>query len=139
MSADPPAVTASRPCPCVLPYLDEMTDVKAQELSHDEWYELLAPYGYADITTWSATALRGYSPGILEWEIRVMLSPGAELEEWAQRSYLLEQARQAVEAVRGKGYVLRDPPRIECGGRYLYELSPGPVPHSAAGATGRSS
>jgi hypothetical protein len=104
-----------------------MTATKAQELSLSEWYELLAPYGWADITTRSvAVTLRGYSPGILEWEIRVLLRPGSELTsgEWAERSHLLEQARQAVEAVRGKGYVLRQPPRIEFGGDYM---DPGPM------------
>ena len=113
-----------------------MTDTKAQELSHDEWHELLEPYGWADITTRSVPTWRGCSPGILEWEIRVMLkgSPGGEAGEWAERSYLLDQARQAVEAVRGKGYALADPPRIEFGGRYMYQLDTGAVPHWAAEA-----
>src|SRR5258708_26062799 len=71
-----------------------------------------------------------------EWEIGVMLkgSPGGEAGEWAERSYLLDQVRQAVEAVRGKGYALADPPRIEFGGRYMYQLDTGAVPHWAAEA-----
>jgi hypothetical protein len=100
-----------------------MTDVKAQELSHDEWYELLEPYGWADITT-RAPAVRFRIPSpILEWEIRLMLKlarPDSQDGEWARRSDLLEQARKAVEAVQSRGYRLFDAPRIDLGGRYMY-------------------
>src|SRR5258708_12613579 len=89
-----------------------MTDTKAQELSHDEWHELLEPYGWTGITTRSVPTWRGYSPGILEWEIRVMLkgSPGGEAGEWAEPSYLPDQARQAVHALPGNAYALPAPP-----------------------------
>lgn len=97
-----------------------MTGVKAGELSLDEWHEVLAPYGYADIR-----ARHSWAGPAIEYEIHMMLapSPGGELGEWAERSYLLEQAKQAVEAVRGKGFVLlEDAPHIEFGGRYMYRV-----------------
>ena len=61
-------------------------------------------------------------------------SPDSTLGEWAHRSYLLEQARKAVEAVQAKWYVLPDAPDIEFGGRYMYRLDRGPVPIWIAGA-----
>ena len=108
----------------MLPYLGEMAVVKAQELSPGQWQELLEPYGWADITVRAPAVLFRVPSGLLEYEIRVMLRPGHDVsgagQEWAERSHLLEQARAAVDAVRGKGYVLADPPRIEFGGRYMY-------------------
>jgi hypothetical protein len=99
-----------------------MTDVKTQELSYDEWRELLKPFGHADITVRIPAVWFPGPPPLLEYEIRVMLkpSPGHELGEWAERSYLLEQAQQAVEAVRAKGHLIEDAPHIEFGGRYMY-------------------
>lgn len=111
-----------------------MTDVKAQELSLDEWYALLEPYGWADIRTW-APAMLGRSAPILEYEIRVMLKPSdTELEEWPQRAYLLEQARQAVDTVRARGYLMASAPRIEFGGEYRYRVDRGAVPEWTAEA-----
>ncbi len=107
-----------------------MTDVKAQELSHDEWYELLEPYGWADITVTAPAVLFRVPPALLEYDIRVMLkgSPDTALDEWAHRSYLLDQARQAVGAVKARGYAfLEDAPRIEFGGRYMHQIGQGPV------------
>jgi hypothetical protein len=103
-----------------------MTDVKAQELSHDEWYELLEPYGWADITVRWAAASRNPFDYVIRMELKP--GPGGELDEWAERSYLLEQARQAVQAVQAKGYVLEGAPRIEFGGQYTYRIGAGPVP-----------
>jgi hypothetical protein len=108
-----------------------MTDVKAQELSYNEWRELLEPYGWADITT-TAPAVRFQVPSpLLEYGIRVMLKPGREVSEaggecqagdgeWAERSYLLGRARDAVNAVKARGYWFPDAPRIEFGGRYMH-------------------
>lgn len=104
-----------------------MADVKAQELSLPEWHELLEPYGWADITA-TAPAVRFRVPApILEYDIRVMLKPGREVSqdgdgEWAERSHLLEQARDAVKAVKARGYWFPDAPRIEFGGRYMYRM-----------------
>jgi len=119
-----------------LPYLDGVTDVKAQELSHDEWYELLEPYGYVDITTHSPAVRFRIAAPILEREIRVMLKPSqpdSQDSEWSRRSDLLEQARKAVEAVRARGYWLPDAPRIELGGQYMYQAGE-PAPVWIAGA-----
>ena len=99
-----------------------MTSTKAQELSLDEWNELLRPFGYVDITMRSQPLLGG-SAGPLEYDIRVMLTGSLDgREEWAERAYMLGQARQAVEAVQAKGYVLHCAPDIEFGGRYMYRL-----------------
>jgi len=96
-----------------------MTSTKAQELSLDEWNELLRPYGYVDITTRWRT-LGGGEP---RYDFDVMLKGICDgNEEWAARTHLLDQARQAVEAVRAKGYLLHDAPDIEFGGRYMYRL-----------------
>jgi hypothetical protein len=107
-----------------------MTDVKAQELSYDGWRELLEPYGWADIRTYQPAFLAGPVLGFMEYEIRVMLkgSPDGALDEWAHRSYLLDQARQAVEAVKAKGYWLSDAPRVEFGGRYRFRVDRDTVP-----------
>jgi hypothetical protein len=104
-------------------------DVKARELGFDEWRELLEPYGWADITVTAPAVLFRVPPGLLEYEIRMMLkaSPDTRLGEWDQRSYLLGQARQAVEAVKGIGYTFgEDAPRIEFGGRYVYLMGQAP-------------
>jgi hypothetical protein len=107
-----------------------MADVKALEMSHDEWRELLEPYGWADITTRSLVAPRGVSLGVAEYGFRMVLkgSPDGALDEWAHRSYLLDQARQAVDAVKARGYVFIDAPRIEFAGRYKYSVDRGAVP-----------
>jgi hypothetical protein len=108
-------------------YFGEMTDVKAQELSLDEWHELLEPYGWADITV-TTPAVRFHVPApLLEYEIRVILKPGRQIsqDEWTERSHLLEQARQAVGAVQAKGYALHDAPDIEFGGHYMYPVDIG--------------
>ncbi len=112
-----------------------MADVKAEELSLDEWCALLEPYGWADIKTW-APAMLGRSAPILEWEIRVMLKPSEDtgLGEWPQRAYLLEQARQAVDAVRARGFLLAGAPRIEFGGKYRYRVDRGAIPEWTAEA-----
>lgn len=107
-----------------------MTDVKAQELSLDEWRELLEPYGWADITT-RAPAVRFRVPvPVLEWEIRVTLKaePDGDRDEWVRRSDLLDQARRAVKAVQARGYFLEDAPRIEFGGQYMYRMDPSGLP-----------
>ena len=103
--------------------------MKARELSLDEWYALLEPYGWADIRTW-APAMLGRSAPILEYDVRVMLkgSPDGALDEWAHRSYLLDQARLAVGAVQAKGYMFLGAPRIEFGGHYKYRVDQGAVP-----------
>ena len=107
-----------------------MADVKDRNLSHDEWHALLDPYGWADIAVRSLVAPRGVSLGVAEYGFRVMLkgSPDGSIDEWAHRSYLLDQARQAVEAVKAEGYVFMDAPRIEIGGRYMYRIDGGAVP-----------
>ncbi len=106
-----------------------MTGVKAQELSLSEWHELLEPYGWADITVTGPAVRFRVPPGLLEYEICMMLkaSPDPEIGEWDQRSYLLGQARQAVEAVRARGYAfLEAAPRIEFGGRYMHRVDQAP-------------
>lgn len=102
-----------------------MTTVKARDLSHEEWTALFEPYGWAEITTRSPRMPLGGKPPFVLYEFRVMLkgSPDRELGEWAHRAYLLDQARQAVETVQAKGYVLPDAPRIEFGGQYRYYLT----------------
>lgn len=114
----------------MLPYLDGMTDVKTEELNPGEWHELLEPYGWGDVAVYSPAFLRGPVPELQEYEIRVMLkgSPDGALDEWAHRSYLLGQARQAIEAVRAAGYWLPDAPCIEFGGRYRFRVDRGTVP-----------
>ena len=114
----------------MLPYLEWMTGIKAQQLSLDEWRELLEPYGWAHITVRSPLMPLGGKPPFVEYDIRVILkpSPGGELGEWAQRSFLLESARQAVEVARGRGYILMTAPRIELGGDYKYRVDQGTVP-----------
>jgi hypothetical protein len=101
-----------------------VTDVKAQEMSLDEWRELLEPYGWADITTHAPAVRFRVAAPILEWEVRLMLKPDREVSqpggEWAERSRLLDQAGKAVEAVRARGYRLPDAPRVEFGGEYMY-------------------
>lgn len=100
-----------------------MADAVKTEMGYDEWCELLKPYGWADITTRSP-ARRIHSPlRIYDIEIRVMLAPApaGQHGEWEERSYLLEQARQCVQAVQAKGHELQDAPRIEFGGRYMYQ------------------
>jgi|HubBroStandDraft_2_1064218.scaffolds.fasta_scaffold100522_3 hypothetical protein len=108
-----------------------MADVKAQELSYDEWNELLEPYGWAEITTRSAAASRGVSLGVVAYELRVMLRAGPDSstrDEWVLRSDLLDQARRAVKAVQAKGYLLLDAPGIEFGGQYRYSADRGAEP-----------
>lgn len=114
-----------------------MTDVKARQISLDEWRELLEPYGYADITTRSPWMPLGGEPPFVEYGFLVMLksSPGGELGEWAKRAFLLENARQAVEAVRAKGYILTTAPDIEFSGDYKYRVEQGAVPDWIAAAT----
>jgi hypothetical protein len=108
-----------------------MTSVKAQELSYDEWNELLRPFGWAEITVRSPAVRFRVPPSLLEYEIRVMLQPGSgdsdDTGEWSRRSGLLEQARKAVEAVQARGYRLHEPPRVEFGGRYVNRLGVNPV------------
>ena len=102
-----------------------MADVKAQGLSLDEWHALLEPYGWANITTRSPAVPFRVAAPILEWEICVMLKlshPDTQDGEWARRSDLLEQARKAVEAVQARGYRLSDAPRVDLGGRYMYQM-----------------
>ena len=102
-----------------------MTKTTAQQMSYDEWPALFEPYGYADITTLAPAARFHAKPRILEWEIRLLLKGSGEpLDEWAQRSHLLEQARQAVRAIEDKGYVLDDAPNIEFGGSYIRRFGP---------------
>jgi hypothetical protein len=98
-----------------------MTGVKTK-LSYPEWAELLEPYGWADITTRSP-AMRFGKAGVLEWQFGVQLKAGpGTLGEWEQRAHLLDQARQLIDAVRAAGYWLREPPRIEFGGEYLFRM-----------------
>ena len=113
-----------------------MADVKAQELSLDQWSELLEPYGWADATTRSLTRLSDGAHS--SWyDIRVMLRPAApdgDRDEWVRRSGLLDQARRAVEAVQAKGYMFMDAPRIEFAGEYRYRVDTGRVPEWTAAA-----
>ncbi len=76
------------------------------------------------------TFLGGPVPQLQEWELRVMLkgSPDGTLGEWAHRAHLLDQARQAIEAVQARGYWLPDAPRIEFGGRYRFRVDRGTLP-----------
>jgi hypothetical protein len=101
-----------------------MTDVKARQMSLDEWRELLKPYGYADVRTGVPWMPLGGNPPFVQYDIRMKLgfadlaSMPSDRDEWMRRSGLLEQARQAVKAVQAKGFSLQDPPRIEFGGQY---------------------
>src|ERR1700722_10147975 len=109
---------------------------KSRELSLDEWDKLLEPFGYADITTRQPLVMFRAPQSVLEYEIRMILkaSPGGELGEWAERGYLLEQARQAVEAVKGAGFWLPDAPEITFNGRYMYRAGePRPSWYAEAG------
>ena len=109
--------------------------MKAQELSPDEWHELLEPYGYADITVTAPAVRFQVPPSMLMYDIRVLLKPRpGERDEWEQRSNLLDQARGAVKAVQAKGYILTNAPDIEFGGRYKYFLDRGAEPEWEAGA-----
>jgi hypothetical protein len=118
-----------------------MADVKTQKLSYPEWCDLLEPYGWANITMRSPVFPGGGPALVFEWDVSLMLqaSPGNELGEWAERSYLLEQARLAVQAVRDAGYRLHDPPGIEFGGRYMYRIGSQEPASWAAEATLRFS
>jgi hypothetical protein len=112
-----------------------VTDVKAQELSPDEWCELLEPYGYADITVTAPAVRFQVPPSMQMYDIRVLLKPDpSERDEWVQRSNLLDQARRAIKAVQAKGYILTDAPDIEFGGRYKYSVDRGAEPEWEAGA-----
>lgn len=111
--------------------------MKALGLGYDEWRELLEPYGSADITVTAPAVRFQVPPGLLMYDVRVLLKPGPggwAQDEWALRSDLLSQARQAVKAVLAKGYILTDAPDIEFGGRYKYSVAGGAVPEWEAGA-----
>ncbi len=115
-----------------------MTVVKAQELSYDQWRELLEPYGWADITVRAPAVMFRVQQSLLEYDIRVMLKGSPDggtfsADEWAHRSYLLDQARRAVKAVQARGYVLaEDAPRIEFAGRYMQQPGQDPVWYAEA-------
>lgn len=114
-----------------------MADVKAQELSYDEWRELLEPYGWAEITASAPAVLFEVPSSMLMYDVRVLLKPGpgsSTQDEWVLRSDLLDQARRAVKAVQAKGYILTDAPDIEFGGRYKYSVDRGAQPEWEAGA-----
>lgn len=115
-----------------------MTDVKARQMSLDEWRELLEAYGWADITVHSPLMPLGGLPPFVEYDIRMMLkaaTPLGDRDEWVLRSDLLDQARRAVKAVQAKGYILMTAPRIEFGGDYKYRVDQGAIPDWIAEGT----
>lgn len=94
------------------------------ELSMNEWFELLKPFGYADIISKYPCTPRGFSVGkVAAHEIRLMLVPSGTniIDEWLARLDLLGQAAGAVRVVREKGFILASPPRISFAGSYVHE------------------
>ena len=93
------------------------------DMSPDDWYALLGPFGYPSIeSVWRSSNLAG-DPYYLNIEISLKPSDSCDLKgnEWLIRTDLLMQAMRAVEAVKRRGYPLTDAPGIEIQGEYRFQ------------------
>jgi hypothetical protein len=111
-----------------------VTDVKpAADMGLGDWQELLDPYGWAQVETrtpYMGVRARAKMP-VAEYEIRLMIKASdgyTGRDEWAERALMLDRARQVVEAVTARGFILPTAPQVYFGGEYRYRLGQDPVP-----------